>query len=252
MTARTAAYDRAQRSAAIRAMHSPESQRETARTSATLLEQEIRTMLNMKHAGSAAAAAAAQRRADLARAAEAMRQERIASERIANLALAREALTRKREAAAAAKRAAALTRRQARRAQPAPVAVTPAKPQEVAPLNTEIAELRAEVAALTAAVSALAGIAPAAPVAPVAPAPAPRKAKVKPEYVATAVKLVNGGRGQYSQTINGTKVAVAWNGADKVWGFACGKARGTAADRGAAVAQVNLLLAKAGLPAVRA
>jgi hypothetical protein len=160
----------------------------------------------------------AQRAAD----AERLRQERIARERLANLEKAR--------AVKAANRGRKAT-----------------TPKEDATMNREIAELRAQIANLTAALAALVPDAPEA-----TPAPAPRQVSAKAPYVATSVKLVNHGHGQYSQEINGTKVAVAWNGADKVWAYSCGRSKGSAADRGAAVAQLNLLLSKAGLPAVRA
>ena len=72
----------------------------------------------------------------------------------------------------------------------------------------------------------------------------------KAPYVKTALKMVDYGKGRRALQIDATLVVVAWNG--KTWDYACGTRKGTAADRGEAFAKVNVLLANAGLPPVRA
>lgn len=128
--------------------------------------------------------------------------------------------------------------------------------KETADVN-EIATLRAQIAALTAQIERLAtpevAPAPVAPrtVAPKASKPAP-KAPAKAKYVATSVALTNHKHGRYSLQMDNTLITLAWNGAERRWDYICGRNKGSAADRGTAVAQINVLLAKAGLPPVRA
>jgi hypothetical protein len=141
---------------------------------------------------------------------------------------------------------------------------------QIAALNARLAQLEAALAASkkdAAVAKRKATIASkAAPVAAKAPKSAPVAAPVaepkketttvktvsKPEYVRTAVKLTNLGHGRRETTIDGTKVGVAWNGAANTFTFFCGRRKGSAADRGEAIAQLNVLLSEMGLGAVRA
>jgi hypothetical protein len=164
---------------------------------------------------------------------ELARQERIAAERLANLEKAR------------AVKAANAARKAVKETTP-----MPRKVSELEALKIELAALRTQIAALsTTSAPATPAPAPAKAKAPAAPAPA---AQEEPVYVRTHLKLENHGKGQRSLVINGVKVSVNWNGATKAWDYACGKRKGTAADRGAAFAQLNLLTTAAGLGMVRA
>jgi len=166
-------------------------------------------------------------------------------------------------------------RNQARTAQIEASATKSAQVKETENMN-QIAALNARLAALEAALAdakkqtavakrkatiaskAKAPVATVAPVAaPVATVAEPKKETAvsktaKPEYVRTAVKLTNLGHGRRETTIDGTKVGVAWNGATNTFTFFCGRRKGSAADRGEAVAQLNVLLSEMGLGAVRA
>lgn len=95
--------------------------------------------------------------------------------------------------------------------------------------------------------------APASP----APAKAPKAEKAekaeKAAYVRTAIKLTNYGHGCRETVIDGVKVGIAWDGKTSTFVYVIGrKVAGAAADRGAAVAQLNVALAARGLPPVRA
>jgi hypothetical protein len=131
------------------------------------------------------------------------------------------------------------------------------QPKETAPVS-EIETLRAQIAALSAQIERLSApqVAPRQ-TAPVAPKPASKPtpvapAKAKPAYVATSVPLTNHKHGRYSLQMERTMITLCWNGAERRWDYICGKVKGSAADRGTAVAQINALLANAGLPPVRA
>ena len=134
-------------------------------------------------------------------------------------------------------------------------AVKAAMKQETNEMS-QVETLRAQIAALTAQIEALS-----------APVEVPSKTRTaraataasketnvskKAPYVPTALKLTDHGHGRRSLKIDNTLVVVAWNGATKVWDYQVGKAKGTGADRGDAIAQVNVRLANAGLPPVRA
>jgi hypothetical protein len=69
-------------------------------------------------------------------------------------------------------------------------------------------------------------------------------------YVSTSVKLANQGHGLRTATIDGVLVGVKSTATGTT--YVCGKRSGTAADRGAAVAALNLILAQNGMPPVRA
>ena len=76
------------------------------------------------------------------------------------------------------------------------------------------------------------------------------KSEKRAEYVRTTIKLVNLGHGRREIEINGVLVGVKWNG--EKFAYFCGSKRGTAADRGTAVAKLNVLTSEAGLGVVRA
>lgn len=136
---------------------------------------------------------------------------------------------------------------------------------------TEVETLRAQIAALTAQIERLSVVArPQGGVVEgayetasrdVVPVNVPSKTRQsrkenavnkKAPYVPTALKLTDHGHGRRSLKIDTTLVIVAWNGATKVWDYQVGKVKGHGADRGEAIALVNVALANAGLPPVRA
>lgn len=138
--------------------------------------------------------------------------------------------------------------RKARAATPAKVAKSSKETTPVTPLMRQTVTTFLSAFRPNQATPAPAPVAPA-PVAPVVEAPTVPVA-APAEYVRTAVKLTNFGHGRRETTIDGTKVGITWTGT--TFAYFCGKRRGTAADRGDAIASLNVLLSQNGLGAVRA